>query len=258
MELNVLLITQARMSSTRLPGKIFMEIQGQKLLEIHINRLKKAKLIDKILIATTDNTNDDIVFQWAQHRYIDVYRGSESDVLDRFYKAALIFKPKWIVRVTSDCPLIDPFLVDSVIHLAQSEKVDYASNIMIERFPDGQDVEVFTFQALEETWKSAILSSEREHVTPFIRNNLNHLGNKIFKAINYDSLEDFSNIRMTVDEPADLELIKSLISKMGTEAGWKEYVNCIKDNQLDKINSGIIRNEGYLKSIKNDKDIING
>lgn len=258
MELNVLLITQARMSSTRLPGKIFKEIQGQKLLEIHLNRLKKAKLVDNILIATTDNVNDDIVFEWAQQNSIDVYRGSESDVLDRFYKAALRFKPKWIVRVTSDCPLIDPFLVDAVINLAQSENVDYASNIMIERFPDGQDVEVFTFEALEQAWKSATLSSEREHVTPFIRNNLNDLGKKLFKAINFDSLEDYSSIRMTVDEPLDFELITHLITSLGNEAGWKEYVNYIIDHKLNKINSSIIRNEGYLKSIKNDKDIING
>ena len=258
MELNVLLITQARMSSTRFPGKIFKEINGKKLLEIHLERLRNAKHVDKILIATTDNPNDNVIYDWAKNNQVDIYRGSESDVLDRFYKAALPFRPKWIVRVTSDCPLIDSVIVDGVIELAQSSDVDYASNIMIERFPDGQDVEVFTFESLENAWLSASLTSEREHVTPYIRNNLNELGKKLFKAINFDSPEDYSTIRMTVDEPLDFELITHLITSLGNEAGWKDYVNYIIEHKLNKINSSIIRNEGYLKSIKNDKDINNG
>jgi len=258
MEVNVLLITQARMSSTRLPGKIFKEIKGKKLLEIHIERLKKAKLVDKILVATTDNPSDNVVSEWAEENNIAVYRGSESDVLDRFYHAALPYSPKWVVRVTSDCPLLDPKLVDSVINLARSSNVDYASNIMIEQFPDGQDVEVFTFDALQTAWQSAKLPSEREHVTPFIRNNLNDLGQKIFKAINYDAPGDFSNIRMTVDEPADFELIQQIVAEIGVDAGWQEYVNHIVNHQLNALNSGIIRNEGYLKSIQNDKDTSHG
>jgi len=258
MEVNVLLITQARMSSTRLPGKIFKEVNGKKLLEIHIERLKKAKFIDKILIATTVNSNDLVVCKWADEHNIAVYRGSEFDVLDRFYKASLQYKPKWVVRVTSDCPLLDPKLVDNVISLAQSSNVDYASNVMIEQFPDGQDVEVFTFDALEKAWQLAKLPSEREHVTPFIRNNLNDLGEKIFKAVNYDAPGDFSSIRMTVDEPADFELIKQLIDQMGINADWQAYVNHIINHQLNQLNSGINRNEGYLKSIKNDKDISHG
>lgn len=258
MEVNVLLISQARMSSTRLPGKIFKEVNEKKLLEIHVERLKGAKFVDKILIATTDNPNDFVVSKWADEHNIAVYRGSELDVLDRFYKAALLYKPKWVVRVTSDCPLLDPKLVDNVINLAQSSNVDYASNIMTEQFPDGQDVEVFTFDALEKAWQLAKLPSEREHVTPFIRTNLNDLGEKIFKAINYDAPDDFSGIRMTVDEPADLELIKQLIDQLGINADWQEYVNHIVYHQLYLLNSGIIRNEGYLKSIQYDKDISNG
>jgi spore coat polysaccharide biosynthesis protein SpsF len=258
MEVNVLLITQARMSSTRLPGKIFKEIKGKKLLEIHLERLKKAKLVDKILVATTDNPNDKVVSEWAEENNIAVYRGSESDVLDRFYHAALPYNPKWVVRVTSDCPLLDPKLVDNLINLARSSNVDYASNIMIEQFPDGQDVEVFTFDALQTAWRSAKLPSEREHVTPFIRNNLNDLGKKIFKAINFNAPGDFSNIRMTVDEPADFELIQQLVAEIGVDAGWQEYVNHIVNHQLNALNSGIIRNEGYLKSIENDKDTSHG
>lgn len=254
MEINVLLVTQARMSSTRFPGKIFEKVGGRKLLEIHIDRLKKSSLVDKILVATTQNSKDDVVNKWAEENDIAVYRGSEFDVLDRFYKASLPYKPTWVVRVTSDCPLIDPKLVDSVIHLAKSSNVDYASNIMIEKFPDGQDVEVFTFDALQTAWELAKLPSEREHVTPFIRNNLNDLGQKIFKAMNYDAPDDFSDMRMTVDEPADLELIKQLIEQIGINAGWQEYVNHIISNNLNELNSGITRNQGYLKSIQNDKD----
>jgi spore coat polysaccharide biosynthesis protein SpsF (cytidylyltransferase family) len=129
---------------------------------------------------------------------------------------------------------------------------------LLEQFPDGQDVEVFTFSALETAWKFSKLPSEREHVTPFIRNNSNDLGEKIFKAINYDAPADFSNIRMTVDEPSDFELIKHLIDQIGTNADWEEYVNIINNDRLNQMNAGIIRNEGYLKSIQNDKYISHG
>lgn len=254
----VLLITQARMSSTRFPGKIFKEIQGKKLIQIHLDRLKGARKIDKILVATTENPNDSILYEWVTSYGIDAYRGSESDVLDRFYKAAKPYYPKWVVRVTSDCPLIDPSLVDHVIELAQSESLDYASNTLIENFPDGQDVEIFTFESLERTWKEATLMSEREHVTPYIRKNINQLGKKIFNAKNYDSPEDYSNVRMTVDEPVDFMVIKNLIENLGTEANWMEYVHFILERNLNNLNIGIIRNEGYLKSIENDKKISNG
>jgi len=253
MELNTIIVTQARMGSTRLPGKIMLEIEGKTLLEIHISRLKKCKEADAILIATTVSKKDEIVVEMANKLGVLSFRGSENDVLDRFYQATKPFNPEWVVRVTSDCPLIDPELVDQVILYAKNNNFDYCSNVLDEKFPDGQDVEVFKFNALENAWTNAVLNSEREHVTPFLRNNVIGKGLSIFKAKNFECDFDYSKIRMTVDEELDFELVKYLVKSFGTDKGWREYVKYILDNNLDSINGVILRNEGYLKSLKNDK-----
>ncbi len=253
MELNTIIVTQARMGSTRLPGKIMLEIEGKTLLEIHISRLKKCKEADAILIATTVSKKDEIVVEMANKLGVLSFRGSENDVLDRFYQATKPFNPEWVVRVTSDCPLIDPELVDQVILYAKNNNFDYCSNVLDEKFPDGQDVEVFKFNALENAWTNAVLNSEREHVTPFLRNNVIGKGLSIFKAKNFECDFDYSKIRMTVDEELDFELVKYLVKSFGTDKGWREYVKYILDNKLDSINGVILRNEGYLKSLKNDK-----
>lgn len=254
MELNTIIVTQARMASTRLPGKIMLEIEGKTLLEIHISRLKKSKEADAILIATTLSEKDAKVVEMANKFNVFSFRGSENDVLDRFYQATKPFNPEWVVRVTSDCPLIDPELVDQVITFAKENSFDYCSNILIEKFPDGQDIEVFKFKSLEYAWGNATLDSEREHVTPFLRNNIIGKGLSIFKAQNFDCDNDYSKIRMTVDENQDFELVKSVVNSLGIERGWKEYVKYIISNNLGTLNGDIVRNEGYLKSLKNDKN----
>jgi spore coat polysaccharide biosynthesis protein SpsF len=252
MEIKTILITQARTGSTRLPGKVLMEVNNTPLLKIHLDRLSQSKNIDKIIIATTVNEEDDIIEKIVTAWGYDVYRGSENDVLDRFYQALQNIKPTWIVRVTSDCPLIDPVLVDKVIEVTQSENKDYGSNVIDETFPDGQDVEVFRFSALEKAWKEANKLSEREHVTPYIRNHSDlKLGN-LFSAISYKNNTDYSKIRMTVDEQRDFELINKIVSELGTEQSWLDYTEYIINNELANINGNIIRNEGYLKSLKND------
>lgn len=252
MAVKTIIITQARTGSTRLPGKVLKEIGGTSLLQIHLERLKKCTKISEIIVATTQDTADTIIFDKAIEWGFSASRGSESDVLDRFYQAVKFKNADWIVRVTSDCPLIDPLLVDKVIDFVQKNDKDYGSNGLIERFPDGQDVEVFKFSALEKAWKNAKLLSEREHVTPFIRNNSDFKGGNLFTAINFPCESDFSKIRMTVDEKSDFELIEILINNLGTEKTWMDYVNFIIDNDLIKINETIIRNEGLLKSLKND------
>jgi len=252
MEVKTILITQARSGSTRLPGKILKKINDESLLEIHLKRLNKCKNVSKIIVATTDKREDKVIYDYAIELGFDSFRGSESDVLDRFYQAVRKEKPDWIVRVTSDCPLIDPELVDSVIRFAKKNNVDYTSNILIENYPDGQDIEVFKYSALEIAWKNAKLCSEREHVTPYIRNNSDFNEGSLFSAINFPSPYDYSKIRMTVDETKDLELITNLINDLGTDKSWLEYTNHIIKNDLNKINDSIIRNEGFLKSIKND------
>jgi spore coat polysaccharide biosynthesis protein SpsF len=252
MEIKTILITQARTGSTRLPGKVLKEINGKTLLQIHLDRLKKCATVSEIIVATTTNEEDTIIYDKAIQWGFNASRGSESDVLDRFYQAVKKKNADWIVRVTSDCPLIDPELVDHVIKFAQDNNVDYCSNGFVENFPDGQDVEVFKFSALEKAWQNATLLSEREHVTPYIRNYSDYKGGSLFTSINYSSESDFSKIRMTVDESKDFDLIEILINKLGVEKSWLEYTNYIIDHDLTKVNGKIIRNEGLLKSLKND------
>jgi len=252
MDIKTILITQARTGSTRLPGKVLKEIEGKSLLQIHLNRLEKCKNISEIIVATTINDEDTIIYDKALAWGFTASRGSESDVLDRFYQSVKDKNPEWVVRVTSDCPLIDPILVDELISFVQGQDKDYGANTLIENFPDGQDIEVFKFSALEKAWREANLLSEREHVTPYIKNNSDFKGGVLFSAVNYPCQTDFSKIRMTVDENRDFDLIAILIHKLGLEKSWLEYTNFIIDNDLVKVNDKIIRNEGLLKSLKND------
>lgn len=226
---------------------------GKTILQIHLDRLKNCKQVSDILVATSTNTADEIIFNKATTLGFKAFKGSEEDVLDRYYKAAKPLQPDWVVRVTSDCPLVDPQLVDAIILLAQKEELDYCSNTLLDQYPDGQDVEVFTFASLERAWKEANKPSEREHVTPFIKNNSNDFGLKIFKSENYDCESNYSAIRMTIDEIADFDLIEILVNTLGTDKSWKEYANYIIENGLYDLNKNIIRNEGYQKSLIKDK-----
>jgi len=254
MELKIVLITQARIGSSRLPGKVLMEVNGTPLLKIHLDRLKRSKKIDKIIVAATDNEKDNIIEKLTAEWGFTVFRGSENDVLDRFYKAVQNIKPLWLVRVTSDCPLIDPKLVDDIILFAQNNNVDYCSNTIIENFPDGQDVEVFKFSALEYIWKNAVKKSDKEHVTPLIRKLSNLNGNNIFTAINYENSFNYGHIRMTVDEIVDYEFIKIVIEKNGVDKSWEEYVDFIVSNKLNSINSHLVRNEAYFNSLNSENN----
>ena len=234
MELNTILITQARTGSTRLPGKVLKEIGGKSLLQIHLDRLVNCKNVSEIIVATTVNEEDNVIFDKAIEWGYSASRGSESDVLDRFYQAVKDKSADWIVRVTSDCPLIDPELVDDVIRFAQDNNTDYCSNGFVENYPDGQDVEVFKFSALKLAWENALLKSEREHVTPYIRNNSDFNNGNLFKAINFPCDSDFSKIRMTVDEQRDFDLMEILIHQLGTDKTWLTYTNFIIENdELD-------------------------
>ena len=252
MEVKTVLVTQARMGSTRLPGKVLLEVNNTPLLKIHLSRLCESKNVDKIIVATTCNTEDDIIEKLVTEWGFEVFRGSENDVLDRFYHAVEKINPMWVVRVTSDCPLIDPLLIDNVIEITQANLKDYGSNVLDDTFPDGQDVEVFKFTALEMAWKYAKKDSEREHVTPYIRNNSDLKGGNIYKAISIKNDIDFSKIRITVDEERDFILINKIIDELGPNKSWQEYVIYILTGNLTNINGNIIRNEGYLKSLKND------
>ncbi len=241
------------MGSSRLPGKVLKTVDNITLLQIHLDRLRKCDKVSEIIVATTTEIEDEKIDLLAKGLGFKVFKGAERDVLDRFYWAAEPLNPMWVVRVTSDCPLLDPELVDNVIEFAQNHDLDYVSNTIENKYPDGQDVEVFTFEALKKAWKDAKKPSEREHVTPYIRNNSDLKGEKLFKSKSYPSNVDYGNIRMTVDEQEDYILIKKLIMDLGTDKTWKEYADYIIDKNLISINSQFQRNEGYLKSLKEDQ-----
>lgn len=253
--MKVIAITQARTGSTRLPNKILKKIEGLTLLEIHVKRIAKANKVDRIIIATTNNKADDILEEEAKRLNVDYYRGSENDVLDRFYNAAKDYNPDYVVRLTSDCPLIDSRLIDLVIEKTITDKLDYCSNTLIDSFPDGQDVEVFSFQSLKKAWEEATLLSEREHVTPFIKNNSTFNNKTLFKAENiHSNNSDFEKVRMTVDELDDFKVICKLVDKLGLDSNWEAYTDMyLKDASINSFNKDIIRNEGYLKSINKEK-----
>ena len=250
--MKVLLITQARIGSTRLPGKVLLPIGEETLLSVHLKRLKKCITINQIVVATTFEDGVDRLIDICEESEVDYYQGSLEDVLDRFYKAAIQYRPDWVVRVTSDCPLLDPRVVDQVVNKALESNLDYCANIITEDFPDGQDVEVFKFSAMERAWKEATLKSEREHVTPFIRNNSDLKGGELFIAHDVKCHSNFNSIRMTVDEEADLIAIRRLIDELGISATWEEYVQYITTHSDLIGNTDIIRNEGYQKSLTKD------
>lgn len=255
--MKILAITQARMSSSRLPEKIFKEIKGEKIIDIHLNRVKKSTKITHLILATSTNKADDLLLEHVkQNHIIDVFRGSESNVLERFYLAAINHQPDYVVRLTSDCPLIDPQLIDNVIEFTILNKLDYCSNTLIPMFPDGQDIEVFTFKALEKAYNEANLESEKEHVTPYIWKNSTFKQGVKFKSNNFlNSFGDYSKVRMTLDEQNDFDLLNEIISQLGTDKTWKEYSDyIIKNTSIFDLNKHIKRNEGLNKSLQNDNN----
>jgi spore coat polysaccharide biosynthesis protein SpsF len=248
-------VTQARTNSTRFPNKVLMKAGADDILSIHIQRVLNSRLINSLIVATTTNQVDDPISEIGDRHKVKVVRGSEEDVLDRFYQAVKGENADYIVRLTADCPLIDAKLIDAVIEFAVSKKLDYASNTLSPHYPDGQDVEVFKFSALERAWNEAKLHSEREHVTPFIWKNSSFMGGTRFTSDNFDqTLINYQDIRMTVDENKDLELIRVLIDILGKNCSWHEYAEFIVDNpDIRNINNGIGRNEGYRKSLREEK-----
>lgn len=251
--MKILAITQARVGSTRLPGKVLKTIGSKTLLEIHLNRILQSKLIDKLKVATTKEPDACNIIAIANKLGVESFCGSLDDVLERFYLAALPENPEYIVRLTSDCPLIDPVEIDKVIEKYLSGNYDYASNTLEPTFPDGIDVEIFKFSVLEKAYKDATLKSDREHVTPYIWRNSSTKGGIIFKSLSIKGEEDFSKYRLTVDTPEDFNLIENLINHLGINKGWLEYVDYLnKHPELIKINSKYKRNEGYKKSLKQD------
>ena len=247
----VTVIIQARMGATRLPGKMMKDLLGKPVIAHVVDRVRLCKNVDNIWIATTESDSDDVLYNWAKDNSINCYRGSEKDVLDRYYRAAKKANADIIVRITGDCPLHDPDVIDRVISEFTSES-DYVSNIHPPTFPDGLDVEVFSFSSLEKAWQEATLASEREHVTPYIWKNPH-----IFRMKNVENDEDLSQYRITLDTKEDLLLIKNILEHIDKTSILRYNMGTIMDvlkTNKDAliINSKFARNEGYLKSVGDD------
>lgn len=241
---NILIITQARINSKRFPKKILKKVFKKKMIEIHIERLLLSKYSKNLIVATTKEKEIFKLINLLEKKGIKYYQGSTEDVLDRFYHAAKSYNPKYIVRVTSDCPLVDPILIDKIINFTLKYNLDYVSNTLIESFPDGQDIEVIKWEAILEAHKNSLTKHEREHVTPYIRKHSSFYGEKKFNSRNYDCDKNYNSVRMTVDTKVDLEAINVLVNHLGIYSDWETYADFILENPKLFNNQEIKRNEG--------------
>jgi len=247
-------IIQARMASTRLPGKVLMKVMGRPLMSYQIERLRFSKMIGKIIIATTTNREDDAIVELCQKEDIVFYRGSEDDVLDRYYQAAKEYGAEHVMRLTGDCPLIAPDICDSIAKVYFESGVDYIRTG--ETFAEGLDCEIVGFGAIVKAWLEAKLRSEREHAMLYIRNHP-----ELFKTMVKENDTDDSRYRITVDEQEDFLVVKTILENLYKAKGICFSIGDIKDFFREdpdtyQLNARIIRNEGLLKSLQNDRKIV--
>jgi spore coat polysaccharide biosynthesis protein SpsF len=224
------------------------------MLERQIERIQRSTLIDKLVVATSSDAEDTVIADLCQSIKVSCFRGSLEDVLDRFYKAAQPHRPEYVVRLTGDCPLADPRVIDDVIRFCLTGQYDYASNTLHPTFPDGLDVEVCRFTSLEVVWRSASMKSQREHVTPYFYQNPH-----LFKLGNLIHEPDLSQLRWTVDNAADFTLVSSVYEALypGKPEFSTDDVLRFLDAQpgLKTVNATSHRNEGYLSSLAQDRPV---
>ena len=242
-------IIQARMGSTRLPGKVLKEVDGTPLLKYQIDRVKRSGLLDKIIVATTDRTEDDPIVRFCTDNDIDCFRGPLDDVLGRYYECAKRFKVDTIVRLTGDCPLSDPEIIDEVIELYRSSGGDYVANTVppdTRKYPSGLDVEVFSFAALKRAQEEAVDTHDREHVTFYFWKY-----NNGFRTVQLKGSKDRSGYRLSVDYPEDLEVVRFVFSALKSRNvfGHAEEIFEILDKNPDikKMNSQYYFGIGWNK-----------
>lgn len=232
--MKVVAIVQARMGSTRLPGKVLKDIEGETMLARVAQRLRRAELINELLVATTDGRADDAIVAECRRCSVPVSRGDEKDVLDRYFRAAQLAKADVVVRITSDCPLIDPEITDKTIAAFLAEKPDYAANTLVRTYPRGLDTEVMTFDALGRAWREARKPYERTHVTPYIYEHSSE-----FKLLSVTEENDYSSHRWTVDTPEDLEFVRAIYARLKENAmfQWRDVLALIdREPQLVELN----------------------
>jgi spore coat polysaccharide biosynthesis protein SpsF len=241
--LKISAIIQARMGSTRLPGKVLIDLAGMTVLARVVRGLRRAKLIHEVIVATTDVESDDSIARECQHLGVPCFRGSELDVLDRYYQSAKAFGAEAVVRVTSDCPLIDPRLVAETIAIFQADEADYASNVIPRTYPRGLDTEAFTAAALERAWLEAKEPHQREHVTPYFYEHP-----ELFRMASATADADYSRYRWTLDTSEDLELIRAIYSRFDNcdDFDWKEVLALMeREPDLADLNSRIVQKAVY-------------
>ncbi|HSN76310.1 MAG TPA: glycosyltransferase family protein, partial [Anaerolineae bacterium] len=234
-------IVQARMGATRFPNKVMQPILGRPMIELLLERLSRSQLIDQVVLATSVDERNLPLVEHVRGLGYAVCQGSENDVLDRYYQAAISCEADVVVRITGDCPLIDPAVVDDVIAAYRRNAADYACNTFPPTYPDGLDTEVFSFTALQSAWQDAFLPPQREHVTPYIRESGR------FRVLNVPYREDHSGQRWTVDEPEDIEVIKAIFEHFSprTDFGWQEVLQMAQEQpDLFVANRELTRNQG--------------
>lgn len=233
-------ILQARMSSSRLPGKVMKTICQKPMLDLQIERTVRCDEIDKLVVATSQQTDDDVISDLCARLDVECFRGSLENVLDRYYQAAKPYRPDHVIRTTADCPLIDPIVIDRVIDKHIVGNFDYTTNNMPPSWPHGLDVEVMRFACLEEAWRESTTSEEKEHVTPFIRNRPER-----FAIGNLECAKDLSRFRWTVDEPDDFELVRIIFQILYPENPQFTTEDVLllmeRETELPRINEHLAR-----------------
>lgn len=250
----MLAIVQARFGSTRLPGKALLSIAGRPMLAHVIGRALAVPGVDQAVLATTVSAEDDALADVAASLGVATVRGSVDDVLDRFHSALRAHPADAVVRITADCPLLDPVVSGLLVadYVAHRDETDYVSNVEPPTYPDGLDTEVVSAEALERAWREARLPSEREHVTTYIRS-----GAHGFRTRNVVHRTDLSALRFTVDEPRDLAFVRAVYDELAPDGhrifGMREVLGLLGARpDLSKLNAGIVRNEGLLRSLRLD------
>lgn len=251
-EISITAIIQSRMTSSRLPGKIMKEVMGKPLLAYMIERVKEARSVGRIIVATTTNSEDDVVARLTDKMDVLLYRGSEKNVLGRFHESALKYGCGTIMRLTGDCPLVDPDLLDELAAFYTNGGYDYACNCLEPTLPDGLDAEIFSFAALEEAATHAVRPSDIEHVTPYMRRQAGHL-----KIGSWKFKQDLSHFRWTVDEQSDFDFVRQVIENLYIENRSFRLRDVLafllEKPELIDINRQFTRNEGLLKSLRADE-----
>lgn len=250
--LRVVAIIQARVGSTRLPGKVLLPAAGKPLIAHMIERVSRAHSLTGVWLATSAKSENDPLEQLVTALGVLVFRGSEDDVLSRYAEVAGRSRAEVIVRLTGDCPLHDPGVIDDVVAHYLHAGVDYVGNSLVPTYPDGLDVEVFSRRALDLAHRDATTPLQREHVTPFIHRF--HDGPGPFRIEHHAGPADFSHLRWTVDEPADYAFVRSVIEALypdKPEFSWLDVIALLeREPALLEANAGILRNENYLKALR--------